>query len=71
MTNVSVIFMEERRVLVLGPPFRVEDVSLQINPSFCVTYDNDTQQLIIAGLCPYSYYQIEYSSFFSNQRSSQ
>ena len=34
--------------------------SLQIYPSFCVTYESDTQQLI-AGFCPYSYYQIEYS----------
>ena len=42
------------------PPFYVEEVSLQINPTYCVTYDNNTQQLI-AGYCPYSYYQIEYS----------
>ena len=46
--------------LLYGPPFYVEDVSLQINPSFCVNYDNDTQQLI-SGFCPYSHYQIEYS----------
>ena len=42
------------------PPLYVEEVSLQINPTYCVTYDNDTQQLI-SGFCPYGYYQIEYS----------
>ena len=43
-----------------GPPFYVEEVSLLINPAYCVTYETDTQQLI-GGFCPYSYYQIEYS----------
>ena len=43
-----------------GPPFYVEEVSLQINPAYCVTYETDTQQLI-GRFCPYSYHQIEYS----------
>ena len=43
-----------------GPPFYAEEVSLQINPAYCVTYETDTQQLI-SGFCSYSYYQIEYS----------
>ena len=42
------------------PPFCVEEVSLQINPPSCITYEYDTRQLI-SGYCPYSYYQIEYS----------
>ena len=37
-----------------------EEVSLQIKPTICVTYETDTQQLI-SGSCPYSYHQIEYS----------